>query len=91
MLTFLVVGVVFLAAGALIGRSWVLVVAACLWPLFFIGLHADWWGSGVGESWAVALVLLILTSVAGAMVGLLARRRLGLGRFAARAWGRRVG
>jgi hypothetical protein len=91
-LSFVAVGLVAAVLGVLVGRWWMLIVAACVWPLFFSGLHAGWWGSGVGESWAVALVLLILISIVGAALGVVAARILApRRRFIWRASGRRLG
>ena len=34
-------------------RRWLVVpLAAAVWPLYYLGLHAGWWGSGVGDGWA---------------------------------------
>jgi hypothetical protein len=90
-LTFLVTGLVAVAAGALVGRWWILIVAACAWPVVFIGFLADWWGSGVGDGWPLALAMLIVISVAGAALGVLARHRLRFGDASWRARSRRVG
>lgn len=73
MLTFIAIGLVMAVASVLIGRSWLLIVAVCVWPVFFVGLLAGWWGSGVGEGWPYALVGLILVSVVGVFLGLLIR------------------
>jgi hypothetical protein len=90
-LSLLAVGLVLAAVGALVGRWWLPIVAACVWPLFFLGLHAAWWGSGVGDGWAYALVGLILVSVAGAVIGVVGRRTFAPGPFVSRVRGRRVG
>lgn len=76
MLTFLVIGLVMAMASVLIGRKWLLIVAVCVWPVFFGALLAGWWGSGVGEGWPYALVELSLVSVVGVFLGLLVRQLL---------------
>jgi hypothetical protein len=63
-----------LIAGALIGRTWVLLVPAFLWPLYFL-----WAYSGVtAESPASIIALLIVTyivlGVAAVGLGLYLRR-----------------
>ena len=89
MLTFLVIGLVMAVASVLIGRSWLLIVAVCVWPVFFVGLLAGWWGSGVGDGWPYALVGLILVSVVGVLLGLLVRHGLGQAGWSGLGTGRR--
>lgn len=51
-------------------RRWFVVpLAAAVWPLYYLGLHAGWWGSGVGDGWAWAAALLTFVTAAGATAG----------------------
>jgi hypothetical protein len=88
-LTFLVIALVMAVASVLIGRSWLLIFAVCVWPVFFVGLLAGWWGSGVGDGWPYALVGLILVSVVGVLLGLLVRQLLGQAGWSGLGIGRR--
>jgi hypothetical protein len=63
-------------AGFTLGRWWVVVIAGLVWPIFFLGLHESFWGSGVGDGWPAAAVALTATTTAGASAGVLAGRRL---------------
>jgi hypothetical protein len=74
MLALLAVAGACAAAGGAVGRWWVVALAACTWPLVFLGLAAGWWGAGLGENWEAALARLAVASVSGAVFGLLARR-----------------
>ena len=69
---------VALAAGLLL-RHWLVVpVATVIWPIYYLGLRASWWGSGTGDGWQTAALLLTLSAAAGALGGMTiggARRR----------------
>jgi hypothetical protein len=74
-----VVGIVlislaFAPVGLLIGRWWAVGVPLIGWPLFFLGLNQGWWGSGLGETWGLALGLLMVFGAAGTVVGILLRK-----------------
>lgn len=76
MVIFLVLVVaVAIAIGFLVGRWAIVVVLAAAWPLYFLGLHRDWWGHGVGEGWLVILVTGTLVAVVAGAIGVFARRR----------------
>jgi hypothetical protein len=44
-----------IAIGFLSGRWAVVAVLAAAWPLYFLGLHQEWWGDGVGDGWQAAV------------------------------------
>lgn len=76
MLVFLIlVLAVAIAIGFLSGRWAVVAVLAAAWPLYFLGLHQEWWGHGVGDGWQVILVTGTFVAVVAGAVGVLARRR----------------
>jgi hypothetical protein len=76
MLVFLIlVLAVAVAIGFLIGRWAVVAVLAAAWPLYFLGLHQEWWGHGVGDGWQVILVTGTLVAAVAGAAGVLARRR----------------
>jgi hypothetical protein len=45
------------AIGAAIRRPFVVLLVAAVWPLYYAGLVGGFWGSGVGDSWALAGVV----------------------------------
>jgi hypothetical protein len=76
MLIFLILVLAIASAiGFLIGRWAIVIVLAAAWPLYFIGLHAGWWGHGVGDGWEVALVIGTLVATVAGAAGVFARRR----------------
>ena len=67
------------AVGALVGRWWVLAPVAVGYPFVVFGVWAGWWGNGLSADdttgFIVAIVVVItLFALAGAVVGVLARR-----------------
>ena len=60
--------------GAIVGRWWAVAAPLLVWPLFFLGLGQGWWGSGLGETWGLALGLLMVLGVAAAAAGVLVRK-----------------
>lgn len=65
-----------LAAGLAAGRWAVLVPLVLAWPVYFLGLERDWWGSGLGDGWGWALAGLSALSVGAGALGVAARRWL---------------
>lgn len=59
--------------GFLIGRWWAVAVPIGGLTLFYVGLGVGWWGYGLGEAWQVAMLVLMLVGVLGAVVGIAAR------------------
>ena len=57
------------AIGAAFRRLVVVLLAAAIWPLYFAGLIAGAWGSGVGDGWAAVAAMLTIASAAGAFAG----------------------
>jgi hypothetical protein len=70
------VGLVCFAAVAFVTNSWwTLALPLIVWPLYFVGLHAEWWGSGdIPDGWEGGLVLALVTGPPAAAIGVLARR-----------------
>ncbi|MDP9491914.1 MAG: hypothetical protein M3P42_06905 [Actinomycetota bacterium] len=66
----------FAIAGFLAGRWVAVLAAAAVMPLYWGGLHAGWWGYGVGESWQPLLVFTTVLATFGAAIGVAARRWL---------------
>jgi hypothetical protein len=63
------------AAAIAVRRRWVVALAAVVWPAYFAGLHASWWGNGVGDGWPVAAIALTGATATGALLGLAVGRR----------------
>ncbi len=59
-----------LVISAAVGRAWPLALPAISWPLYFLGLHAGWWGHGVGDMWPYALIGVTLLGIAAVAAGL---------------------
>ena len=57
------------ALGAAVGRWYVVLLPPVAWLVYFTGLRAGWWGSGVGDGWQLALVMMAGLSGAAAAVG----------------------
>ena len=74
MLGIVLFSLAFGPVGLLIGRWWAVGVPLLFWPLFFLGLHQGWWGSGLGETWGLALGLLMVFGAAAAAAGVLLRK-----------------
>jgi hypothetical protein len=71
----------FIAATLIVGfiaglllRRWEALLLGLLIPLYYVGLHEDWWGAGVGDFWEVAAVLWTAAAVLGIMIGLVVGR-----------------
>ena len=76
MLVFLIlVLAVAIAVGFLIGRWAIVIVLAAAWPVYFLGLHQEWWGHGVGDGWQVILVAGTLAALCAGAAGVFARRK----------------
>jgi hypothetical protein len=72
----IVIATASVVIGFVIGRWTIPIVLAGAWLLYVIGRKQEWWGSGVGDGWQVALVVgTVLAAVAGA-VGVLARHKV---------------
>jgi hypothetical protein len=68
------------AVGIVIGRWLAVVLAGLAWPVSSLGVWIGAWGHGFGHDdtgWTIAAFVAILTAaaIAGAMLGVLARRR----------------
>jgi hypothetical protein len=59
------------------GGRWVIPpLLAGAWILYVAGREQEWWGSGVGDGWQIALIVgAVVAGVAGA-AGVVARRRI---------------
>lgn len=66
----------FLALGLATGRLATVIVPPMIWTLFFAGLGAGWWGSGLGDGWFAAFVELTTASTIATGAGALLRRRI---------------
>jgi hypothetical protein len=62
------------AGGLLLNRWWAVLLPVVIWPLYVLGLHQSWWGSGVGDAWQYAPALVTLTSAAAVAAGVGVRR-----------------
>ena len=60
--------------GVLVDRWSVVGVIVVAWAGYYAGLAAGWWGNGLGELWALAMLVLIVGSAASACVGVALRR-----------------
>jgi hypothetical protein len=40
---------VFGALGFLVNRGWIVLLFLVVLPMYYYGLSADWWGSGLGD------------------------------------------
>ena len=65
-----------LAAGLAVGRWEVLVPLLAAWPVSFLGLGRGWWGGGLGDGWAWAMVGLSALTIGAGALGVAARRWL---------------
>lgn len=74
MLGIALIALAFAPVGLLIGRWWAVGIPLIGVPLFFLGLHQGWWGSGVGETWGAALGLLMVFGVVAAAAGVILRK-----------------
>jgi hypothetical protein len=66
----------FLALGLATGRLATVIVPPLVWIVFFAGLAAGWWGSGLGDGWIAAFVELTTAGAIAAGVGAILRRRI---------------
>ena len=70
-----VVGIVAFGAIGALARRWSVVgLPLLVWPLYYLGLDAGWWGSGLGDGWPFALALVITLSAAAAAAGVALRK-----------------
>jgi hypothetical protein len=74
MMPLAVFAAVSLAAGALVGRWWIVPTAASAWTVFVLGLASGWWGNGVGDGWLWMMTVGAAVSGASAALGTAARR-----------------
>jgi hypothetical protein len=65
-----------LFAGAVTRRWLAVVVVVVPWPVYYAGLLVGIWGSGVGNGWAYAAVLLTASCAGGGVAGVLLGRTL---------------
>lgn len=80
-MTVLVTTVGLFLAALFAGRSWLFVLPATGWPLYFLGLHRGWWGHGIGDLWQYALIGVTLVGLLAVAVGLALRGFLAHGGF----------
>jgi hypothetical protein len=59
--------------GFLVGRTVVAVVPVIALGVFYAGLKAGLWGTGVGDGWYYAMVILMAVSVGGVLLGIVTR------------------
>lgn len=52
--------ILFPALGTITRSQVALALPLVGWPLFYLGLDRGWWGSGLGDSWEVSAVALLL-------------------------------
>jgi hypothetical protein len=69
----------FAAIGACVRQLWVLVLPLVAVPVFYAGLKNGWWGSGVGDGWQVAAVLVTISGFIAAALGVWLGRLVGRG------------
>jgi hypothetical protein len=63
----------FFLAGVVAGSRLVLIAPPLLWSAFFGGVALGWWGSGFGDGWPFALLVLVAGGVVAAAAGLAVR------------------
>ncbi|MGH3016310.1 MAG: hypothetical protein ACRDNN_15300 [Gaiellaceae bacterium] len=56
-------------AAAVVGRWWMLLLPVLVWPIYFLGLAQEWWGSGLGDGWQFGLAIVVAISLAAAALG----------------------
>ena len=74
MLFLVLLGVGAVLIGYLVGRWGIVFSAAAVMPIYFLGVHAGWWGHGVGDGWEAALMVTTLIVTGGTALGVPARR-----------------
>jgi hypothetical protein len=60
----------------LLGSRLALIAPPLLWSAFFLGVALGWWGSGFGDGWPFAFVVLVAGGIASAAAGLAIRGRV---------------
>lgn len=73
-MSFIVYCTAFILLGFVIGRWVALIPAAIAFPLYVGGLHAEWWGHGVGDGWEYGVVFATLVAIVATAAGVAARR-----------------
>lgn len=66
----------FFLLGFAVRRWWVAILPLVGWPLDAYAREAGWWGNGHGDLWLELTVFFTLVGVAGALIGVKARREL---------------
>jgi hypothetical protein len=64
----------FFAVGLITGRLAAGALPVVVWGLFFGGVAAGWWRSGLGDGWELAIAVLIFGGSFAAVAGVLIRR-----------------
>jgi hypothetical protein len=59
-------------AGLVLG-PWSLVLPFGLVPAWYLGLDQGWWGSGLGDGWQVAMLVVLAVAVVLTAAGLISR------------------
>jgi hypothetical protein len=60
----------------LLARRWrVMLLPAVGWPLFYVGLDQGWWGSGLGDGWQLAAIVLTAVGLVTTAVAIALPRR----------------
>lgn len=60
-------------SGAAIGRWWALLIPVVVWPIFYLGVAQEWWGSGLGDGWQFGLLIVLTISLAAVAIGVALR------------------
>lgn len=68
------VAVASAAAGYVLARWWAALLPLVVLGAFYVGLGAGWWGSGLGDHWVFAMLLVMAVGAGCAAVGIAARR-----------------
>ena len=68
--------VLVVLSGVLIARSWALAIPFVVWPIFFLGVREEWWGSGLGDGWQFGFLLVLGISLVAVVLGLALRVRV---------------
>ena len=74
--------IAFPLVGALSRRWYAVALPLVGWPVFFIGLHQNWWGDGLGDAWRYPATALTAFGVVTTSLAVAAARQFGIARFA---------
>jgi hypothetical protein len=76
-----VVLIIVIAAASVVigfasGRWAIPLVVAAAWLLYVVGRKQEWWGTGVGDGWQVALIVGTVVAALAGEAGVFARHRI---------------